>query len=164
MDASNYESPSVERLYDKYANMLFRLAYSITASKEEAEDILQIVFVRYMTKQPCWQEEEHEKAWLMRVTINQARDSLRKSHTHAYTPLEEMIHITAPTQETPYLLQEVIALPEKYKTVVLLHYFEDVKVNEIAKILKVSSSAVKMRLARARDLLKLKLEKENTYV
>lgn len=150
-------------VYDKYANPLFRLAYSMVLSSHDAEDIVHDVYAKYFTKLPHFRDEEHEKAWFLRVTVNQCHDFARKQKHRTYTPLEEVITM-ADTKEDLGVLPAIFALDEKYKVVLLLHYFEGYSVEEIALALKLSVSAIKMRLSRGREQLKLQIGKENPYV
>ena len=164
MDASINRTPGIEEIYDRYANLLFRLAFSLLLSKEDAEDAVQEVFIKFVVKKPAFNDVEHEKAWFVRVTINLCHDLQRRRKIRSYTPLEEISEIPHGEEKSYSMLEDVFELSEKYKTVILLHYFEDFSVEEIADILKISKSAVKMRLKRGRDLLKGKLEKEYEYV
>lgn len=145
-----------ETVYNKYSNMLYRLALSILLNGEDAEDAVQTVFINYLTKQPFFNSEEHEKAWFLRVTINQSKDSLRKRKVRAALPLDDVTDVGV-YDEQYSVLTLLSALPEKYKTAVTLHYLEGFSVEETAEILKISKSAVKMRLSRGRDILKKKL-------
>ncbi len=150
-------------VYDKYADMLYRLAYSMVLSTHDAEDVVHDVFAKYLMKNPHFKDEEHEKAWFLRVTVNQCHDFAKKQKYRNYTPLEEVV-ATVETKEDLGLLPAVLALDEKYKMVLLLHYFEGYSVEEIAFSLKLSVSAVKMRLSRGREKLKHQIGKETPYV
>lgn len=152
-------------VYERYADMLFRVAYTLLCSREDAEDAVSEVFYKYMTKKPCFETDEHEKAWLLRVTINQAHDLQRKRVRQSYTPLDEIAELPAKEQEYFEALRDVISpevqsLPEKFKTVLLLFYYEELKIEEIASVLKISQAAVKMRLNRGRECLKKKLKED----
>ncbi len=155
MAAGADQNQTVTALYDRYAAIVFRISYAELLSREDAEDAVQEVFFKYMDKLPSFQDEEHEKAWFIRVTINQCRDVWRRKKLRRYTPLEEIVHLPAKEQENS-MLPLILELPEKYKTPILLHYLEGFRVDEISHILHLTQSAVKMRLARGRDLLKKK--------
>lgn len=161
MDAPEYGNINAAAAYDCYADMMFRLAYSILMSKEDAEDAVLEVFVKYLKLQPVFHEKSHEKAWFLRVTINQCHDIQRRRVVRSYTPLEEMAEIAADDNRNNDVLEYVMALAEKYKTVILLHYFEDLSVEQISDILNITKSAVKMRLMRGRKLLKNELTEGN---
>lgn len=144
---------NLERIYNQYSEMLFRLSYSMLQSREDAEDVLQDVFVKILSRPFDFNSAEHERAWLVRVTLNRCHDVLRKKKIRRYTPLEDIVSLPAEEKDLS-ILREVQALPSDKREVVLLRYFEDFSVQEIAEILHITPSAVKMRLARARELLK----------
>lgn len=149
-----------ETVYSNYADMVYRLALSYLNHKEDAEDVAQDVFTKYMCGLHLPMDKEHEKAWFIRVTINQCHDSLRRKKHRTHISLEETENLGY-EQEMPFMLQETLKkLPKKYKSVIILHYLEGFSVQEIAKICKISVSATKMRLSRGRELLKNEFEKE----
>lgn len=155
---------NISVLYDKYADMLYRISRSILLSNEDAQDTIQEVFTIYITKLPTHKDEEHEKAWFIKVTINKCRDLQRKRKLRSYVSLDSVLEPVCEEAKTDSIYDDVITLPEKYKIVILLHYYESMSVLEIAKTLHVSPSSIKMRLLRGRNLLKEKLkakEKEN---
>ena len=148
-----YTSPPCEDLYEKYGKLLFRISYAILCSREDAEDAVQEVFYKYLVKQPIFQDAEHEQAWFLRVISNQSKDMLRRRKVRTTLTLEEIEEYEiAPEQAT--ILQDLFSLPDIYKMVMILHYLEDLSVQEIAHSQRLSVSAVKMRLARGREMLK----------
>ncbi len=150
-----------ETVYSNYANMVYRLALSYLNHKEDAEDVVQDVFTKYMCGLHFPMDKEHEKAWFIRITINQCHDSLRRKKHRTHISLDEIEDFQGYEQEISFTLQETLQnLPEKYKSVIILHYLEGFSVQEIAKICRISVSATKMRLSRGRELLKKELEKE----
>ena len=136
---------------------VYRLALSQTRSAADAQDVMQDVFIKLMRSQVPFRDSDHLRAWLLRVTINQCRDLQRRRVVRAYTPLEQVTEHPAASEENG-LLKEVLQLEEPYKTVLVLHYFEDFSIVEIAKMLSLSPSAVKMRLMRGRQQLKTTLQ------
>lgn len=146
----------VEEKVRKYANHVYRLAISILKNKEEAEDVFQEVFIKFYYKAPKFLEEEHEKAWILRVTINTCKDKLRSAWFRKKEELAEDIPYVTPEEDATYY--EVMKLPEKYRVVIYLFYYEGYKITEISQILNTKESTVKSQLDRARDLLKEKLE------
>ena len=142
-------------LYDTYYNVVYRLALSITGSREDAEDVVQTVFVRLLSSPP---EPGRERPWLMKVGVNAARDILRAPWRRKTEPLEESI--AAPEPEDTALWYAVMALPPRLREVVHLHYYEGYSGAEVAEILKISPSAVSMRLHRARKLLRSSLKED----
>ena len=159
---------SAEQAYDAYAPQLYRVAYALLQSRESAEDAVQDAFARYLAHTGGFRDGEHEKAWLIRVTINRCRDLQRSGTVRAYTPLEDLLHHPGQPddgwQEGQPVLQAVLALPEKYRTVLVLHGLEGQPVDVIASELRVTPSAVKMRLKRGREMLQQALAKEDIHV
>lgn len=148
----------VMKSYETYGNMLFRIALVHLGSREDAEEATQDTFIKLMEKAPEFKDAEHQKAWLIRVITNHCKTLLGRGWRKREVKLEGIEPITADTPEDLALLHLVLALPVKYKAVIHLYYYEAYQVGEISKILQISESAVKMRLQRGRQLLKLELE------
>ena len=161
MNPFRNENREFENAYELYADMLYRLAVSYMKQKEDAEDVVQEVFTKYFCGLHLPMNPEQEKAWFLRVTINQCHDTLRKKGYRMHASLDEVAE-TAVTEEADnrHLYDALQKLSEKYRGVVILHYLEGYSVEEIAKILHLSVSAIKMRLKRGREFLKEALEKE----
>lgn len=156
---SDGRGEAFRRVYDSYADMLYRLAVSILRSSSDAEDAVQNVFCRYLDRAPEFRDNEHEKAWLLRVTINQCKDMMRRRKVRAWLPIEALTDVGVREKSTP-ALDAVYTLPEKYKTVIILYHLEEMSIDEIATALSLSPSAVKMRLSRGRDMLRQLLLKQ----
>ena len=157
-----------ELVVKTYADMVYKIAYRYTANPTDAEDVFSETFLAYFKKDRAFESEEHRKAWLIRVTINRCRDLQRAGAVRAYTPLEDVLHQpdmgdSAHLEGRP-VLQAILALPEKYRTVLVLHGLEGQPVELIAKELLLTPSAVKMRLKRGREMLRSSLEKEDIHV
>ena len=148
-----------ETVYSSYADMLYRLALSYLNHREDAQDVVQDVFTKYMCGIHLPMDKEHEKAWFIRVTINQCHDHLRRQKHRTHEALDEITEQPGKEDEIPFMLQETLqSIPEKYRTVIILHYLEGFSVQEISKLCKISVSATKMRLMRGRELLKEELK------
>lgn len=146
----------LEMMIEKYSNMVYRLALTRTNTKENSEDVYQEVFLRLARKMPKFESEEHEKAWLIRVTINCSKNLLNSSFLRNTTEMnEDIIFETKERHDIYYAVQE---LPVKYRTIIYLFYYEDYKISEISKILKINENTIKSRLSRAREKLKEKVE------
>lgn len=145
-----------ETKYYKYKDLLFRIAFTYVKNSEDSEDILQEVFCKPLYSSPKFQSDEHEKRWLIRITVNMCKNHLTTYWNRNKTDLENIEAFEMTTDEAR-ILDEVLSLPNKIKMVVYLHYFEGYKCREIADILKIRESAVKMRLKKGRELLKLQL-------
>ena len=136
-------------LFRRYRDDVYRLALSCTRSPQEAEDVSQTVFLKLLEHPNI--SPGKEKAWLMQVTANECRSLLRSGWWKRTVSLEECAQ-AAP--ESGSILREVLALPPKYRVVLYLHYYECCSTAEIAKLLKISQTAVTTRLARGRQQLK----------
>ena len=140
-----------------YGDTVYRLALCRLQNAADAEDVVQDAFLKLMTRSPRFRDGGHEKAWLIRTTLNLAHD-LRRSVSRRNLPLEEAASAEAGT--TPPLLSAVRALPDKYGAIIHLHYYEGYTIEEIAKLLSVPAATVGTRLSRGRERLKKLLEEE----
>lgn len=147
----------IKSVVNKYSGLLLRIAFVRLKSTADAEDAVQEVFVKLIDKEPRFNDENHEKAWLIRATINQSCDML-KSSARKNLPLDE--ELTVSQDEKTQLLSAVQSLPAKYSTAVHLHYYEGYTIKEISRILALPAATVGTHLSRARALLKPILEKE----
>ena len=149
------EPTDFETLYNRYGEMLFRICFSMLRSKEDAEDAVQDVFLKYYTSPKAFNDSEHEKAWFIKVTSNYCKDVMKRRTVRSAVGLDEIAELGDYGIE---VLNSIFALPEKYRTVFVLHYLEQMSVVDIAKSLGLGQSAVKMRLSRGREILKEKLD------
>lgn len=146
----------MNNIIEKYSNMVYRLAIARTKNKEDAEDVFQDVFLKLSKKLPEFQDEIHEKAWLIRVTINLTNNLFQSAHYKRTVPLEEDLKFEDEQMSNVYF--QVLNLPMKYRTIIHLFYYEGFSIKEIASILHTNENTVKTRLSRAREQLKHKLE------
>jgi len=147
------------RVYDVLGNTLYRLSYSLLLSREEAKDVVQEVFLKYLRGHPPFSDDGHEKAWLLCITVNQCHDLLRRRKHRHHLPLGEADAFCADTG-TGEVTRQLLLLPRLYQVPLLLHYYEGCSVKEIGSVLRLSASAVKMRLKRGREKLCEALLKE----
>ena len=145
-----------EQVYDTYGPSLYRFCLLQMKNPADAEDVLQEVFCKRLYQAPDFATPEHERRWLFRVALNQCRDEWKRSR-RTELPLEVAQHMSL-TPEELGLLEQVASLPEKLRTVIHLHYYEGYDVREIAQLLGVTVSAVKMRMKRGREALRERLE------
>ncbi len=152
-----------EKLIERYRDNLFAAAFSVCRNPQDADDIVQETFLQYHMTNRDFESEEHIRAWLIRTAINRAKNVNRAFWRHASVPREEYMEtLTFEAPEAEGLFEEVMRLPEKYRTVIHLFYYEDYAAKEIAVILGLSESNVKVRLSRGRALLKKALKEEWT--
>lgn len=153
--------PEIDYIVEKYKDPLFAISFNICQSTEDAEDVLQDTFFKYYTLSKDFEHESHLKFWLIRVVINHSRDIVTSFWRKKRTNWEEYIQslpFTEPKEQR--LLEAVMVLPEKYRTVVHLYYYEEYSIQEIAGILKKRETTIKSQLHRGRKLLKQMLKEE----
>jgi len=161
----NNRDSDLEKTIDIYGNLIFKTCFIMLRNKHDAEDVAQETFYKYMISDRAFATEEHKKAWLLRVSQNKCKDMLRFKKVHSYISYEDV-------EENFVVQQDVEAgdiedilrvsnLSYDYKSVVMLYYFEGYSINEVADILNISSTAVRKRLQRAREKLKIVYEKIN---
>ncbi len=148
-----------ESRYNDYGNMLYKIAFLYLGNASDAEDVLQDVFTKYLCGKYKFKNPGHEKAWFIRVTQNKCLDCLKKSGRKNICIDDVRMSCVCENNDFEYdIISKVIALPEKYKSAIILFYYNDYTVEEISKTLKISKAAVKKRLQRGRDILRLELE------
>lgn len=147
----------LEEAYDAYGAAVYRLAIAFLGQRSDAEDVTQETFCRLLYRAPSFSDQNHLKRWLLKVAANLCRNQLRGFWKKRVAQLDDET-LPAMIPQEQEALKAVMALPEKYKLPIHLHYYEGYSVTEIAEILNLGQSAVKMRLKRGRDLLKTELE------
>ena len=149
----------ISRIVAEYSNMLLRLASARLGSAADAEDAVQEAFLRLLTARPVFRDAEHEKAWLIRTTLQRAND-IRRRAEQRNVPLEDAAEPAAPEDSGEELRSAVRALPEMYGAVIHLHYYEGYSIKEIAKLLGLPAATVGTRLARGRERLRQMLKED----
>ncbi len=144
----------------KYSDMVYRMAYSMLKNKYDAEDIHQEVFVQYMRKRPQFEGEDHEKAWFLRVTINLCKNNWKTAWKRKVVSLMDEGYEEVAELPSHELIDTVNLLPKKYRMVIHLFYYEELSIQEIAKLLESKPSTVRTWLTRARAGLKKILEED----
>lgn len=152
------EKHDIEKTITKYTNTISKIAYSYTKSKETAEDITQNVFLKYMISERTFHDDEHKKAWLIRVTINECKKHFRwlsyRPKSYPKTPEPEEYHD---------VYSAVMDLPQNYRMVIHLHYYEGLSVKEMSSILEKNENTILSHLHRARKKLKKIMEVDYEY-
>lgn len=153
-----------EAKYNLYSQELMNICYGYTRNRDDSLDIIQNVFLKLFNNRKIFSSQFDEKYWLIRVTINECKDLLRKKSRLVYLD-EDTINLIPnenndeETYDLHLLSQKVAKLNEKYRVVVILFYYDSLSIKEISQTLKISESAVKKRLERARNLLRKEMEK-----
>ncbi|WP_085522912.1 sigma-70 family RNA polymerase sigma factor [Tuberibacillus sp. Marseille-P3662] len=156
----------LEQLIDAYSQSVLWLAYTYVKEKPLAEEITQDVFLTSYNKLTMFKNHSSIKTWIYRITINKCKDQLRKKTIKRFLMNDEQslddyhVTLTHPesiaiqTFEDQQLANRVMSLPNKYKDVIYMHYFEDMKIKEIGEVLHLKENTIKSRLNRGRDLLR----------
>lgn len=155
------KNEAVLRLFSKYSDDLYRFALSYTGSKCEAEDIVQDVFVKLIAK-PFIINKEKEKSYLLKMTANACKDYFRSSRYKSQVDIDDFSEVLRSSDENSKEDDQLIKTLDKMETIyrmpIYLHYYEGYSYKEISKILKISGSAVAMRISRGKEVLKNLLE------
>ena len=145
----------VTRAIERYADMVQRICMTYLKSRHDTDDVFQTVFVKYALSSQSFDSDEHEKAWLIRVTINACKDWLKNIFRRSVVPLEEaQEQIKGLPTETTEVLDAVASLPERYRIVIYLHYYEGYTAQEIGHLLRKNTNTVYTWLHRGKTLLK----------
>ncbi len=147
-----------ERTYAQFGAKLYYLCLVELKNRQDAEDAVQDVFIKRLYRAPEFKSDAHEKNWMYKAAVHTCRDMLRKKSRKELS-LEAAGEVGFLPEQSA-LLSDVMNLPQKYRVVLHLHYYEGYAVKEIAGVLGVTVSAVKMRLKRGRDMLRVELEDE----
>lgn len=154
----------VQTLMEVYKNSLYVVAFQICRNAEDAEDVVQDTFFQYYNLKKEFDNEQHIRAWLIRVAINKAKNVNHTFWRKNKVSLDDYMQtLTFETYELKDLFKAVMDLPEKYRIVIHLFYYEDYTIKEIADILKISANNIKTRLSRGRVMLKEVLKEEWNY-
>ena len=148
-----------QALAETYRDRLFAAAFQVCGNAADAEDAAQEALLRYHISEKQFESEQHIRAWLLRVAINCAKNLSRSFFRRNTVPLETYMEtLEFDSGESQEIFREVMSLPEKYRLVIHLYYYEDYSVAEIGRILGLTESNVKVRLSRGRQLLKKALQ------
>lgn len=158
MNKAGINSKLINHIVNTYSDTILRIAFHYTDNEYDAQDIAQNVFLSLLNKHLADLSEEELKAYIIRCAINKCRDFYRSKTRRKVIPLEEAQHLAAEEKES--VLEEVRALPAKYRGVVYLHYYEGYSLKQIGKILNISPNTAGTRLRRAREKLKKVLQEE----
>ena len=147
------------RAIDLYADTVRRICMVHLKNYSDTEDIFQTVFLKYVLRTAPFDSPEHEKAWIIRITINACKDFLKNVFRSRTVPLDQLIEKPSEAgADHSELIEAVLSLPEKYKDVIYLYYYEGYSAAEISCILKKKVNTVYTLLTRARQILKNELE------
>ena len=141
--------------YDKYYILLSRISYSYLRNTSDVEDVIQEVFIKFYVLNKKFKDENHEKNWLIKSTINKSIDYLRKKKYVVNDDSIYLINEDKKQYEGAHDINYLVSkLDEKYRKVIVLFYYNNLSISEISSVLGISESNVKIRLKRAKSMLK----------
>jgi len=149
----------IEKALIKYSDMVRRICFLYLTNNADVEDVFQEVFLKLLKHKNCFENSEHEKAWIIRITINKCKDVLKSFWKKNTYSIDDIDNIQFPFEDKveSELLHVVLTLPKKYKDVIYLYYYQDYTVPEIAKLLGKKENTIYSSLHRARGLIKKKI-------
>lgn len=149
-----------ERLVNTYSDLILRLSYTYLKNTQDAQDLCQDVFLKFVEKPRSFDSPDHEKAWIIRAAVNACKDVLKSKWRRSTVSMEAAAAVPAPEPEDGSLLAAVNLLPPKYRAVIFLYYYEGYAAREISALLGIPAATVNTQLARGREKLKHLLESE----
>lgn len=153
-----------ERLVNTYADLILRLSYTYLSHTHDAQDICQTVFLKLIERRPAFASSEHEKAWIIRTTINACKDHLKSAHFRRTVALDEAAAVAAPPVPDTEVLDALKRLPEQYRISLYLFYYEEYSAKEIAQVMGKSEANITQYLSRGRRKLRALLTEERSQV
>lgn len=150
--------PDTTGAVDRWGPAVYRLACAVTGSRSNADDVFQEVFLRYHRAAPDFASQAHEKAWLLRVTVNRCKSLLSSPWRRHSVPLEDVY--ACPGPEESAVAEALAALPPKDRTLLHLYYYEGYRTEEMARLLGRKSATIRSQLTRARQKLARLLKEE----
>ena len=156
----NLSEEEFDKKYQIYKPIIYSIAYTYVKNQNDADDIMQDVFVKYLKSDVVFNDDNHEKYWLIRVTINTAKNFVSSTWKKRVVLDDDYVSRASDeaSKESNRYFEVITSLPSKYKDVITLYYYEDLSVEEIANTLQVSISCVKKRLERGREKIKKEIE------
>lgn len=151
------EEERARELVERYGDLLVRLGYTWLGDLDDAQDVCQTVLLKLLEDQRTFPDQGQERAWVIRLGINVCKDWRKSAWYRRRAPLEVAETVAAPAAEESPLLEQVLRLPQPYRQVIFLRYYEGYPVKEIAALLGKSPALVSTHLKRAREKLKTML-------
>lgn len=171
INTASYQEVDIESIIEEYGDSLLRMCTLYVKDMHLAEDILQETFIKVYQKYHTFNKQSHEKTWIISIAINTCKNYLRgnwlrKVKTGVFddstSPINIEDHILKAEKEQD-LLEKVLQLKVKYREVILLYYYQELEVKDIAEILNIKEGSVRVRLQRARNQLAKLLQEVNTH-
>lgn len=157
------DDKEAERLINTYADTILRISYMYLKETHDAEDICQNIFLKLLVKNMKFEDLKHEKAWIIRATVNACKDHLKTRLWKRATLMDETIEIAAPDEPESELIDLIMTLPKNYRISIYLHYYEGYPIEDIASMLGKSKNTVSAYLSRGRRKLKSLLSDDSYH-
>jgi RNA polymerase sigma factor (sigma-70 family) len=145
-----------KEILEKYGKMVIRIAFTNVRNISDAEDTAQDVFLSLLVKRPYFESEAHQKAWLIRATINRCKNYTKSKWFSRTEPLSDTLNYLLP--EESEVLAAVLALPQNYRNMIHLYYYEGYSINDISGLLRKNPATIGTWLSRGRQALKITLK------
>lgn len=154
-----YHHDEITQIIKRNSDTVYRLAFSQMKNRDDADDVYQEVFYRFIKRKPEFENREHEKAWFIRVTLNCSKTNLKSFWKTKVCEIDESFEAQEVREDD--LTFALDKLSKRYHAVIHLFYYEDMSIKEIAESLEITEGNAGMLLSRARKKLKDILEREN---
>lgn len=149
----------IEQIYHRQVDTVYRVAMMYLKNRPDAEDMTQQAFINLMNKPVAFESESHERAWLIVTVSNLCKNQLSHWYKKKRTDFEDVAPLlSSEDPQTDHVLEQVLNLPDEYKTIIYMYYYEGYSTREISQYLELNESTLRSRMQKARELLKLKLE------
>lgn len=149
----------IEAVYSRQADTVYRLCFSFLKNKWDTEDAVQTTFLKLITSGKTFENQEHEKAWLIVTASNTCKNLLK----HPQRKMADIDSLSLESRDAVSLdetLEAILALPERYKTTLYLYYYEGYPTKQIAAMLRRPASTIRNHLREARILLRQQITEE----
>lgn len=151
-----------KQIYERNVDMVYKVCFIyLKGNKANVEDAVQSAFLQMLKKEMIFENESHEKAWLITVASNICKNMLKRKHNKNIS-LDEYQFDIASNGDNNYILEILFSLPDKYKQVIYMHYYEGYSGVEISKLLGIKENTIYSYLSKGREILKEKI-KEDFY-
>lgn len=155
---NNHTNEEITQFYNEHSKMVYRVCFSYLKNPTDSADMVQETFLKWIICKNPPKNKTHEIAWLATVAGNLCKNYIKKNKRNKnFELIEQDIPIDFEEDKNSYITEAVLSLPEKYKTVVYLFYYEELSIAEIAKATKKKQSTILSQLHRARKILKTTL-------
>jgi RNA polymerase sigma-70 factor (ECF subfamily) len=147
-----FAGKSIQNIVIDYSDMLIRIAFQNTGSRANAEDLVQDVYIKLLKCKKEFENQEHVKAWLIRVLVNRCRDYHRSAWLRKVVPMHPEMDFLAPEEQE--VMEEIFLLKPEERNIVYLFHYEGYTIKEIARMVNLKENTVSSKLVRARKKLK----------